>query len=293
MISDTTLQFLVAGVTVGAIYALVALAFVVLYKATDVLNFATGEFFMLSAFLAVVLTNDHGLPYPIAILIVTGIMAVLGALISRVVMRRLIGASFFSLALVTLGFGIIIRAFVLVQFGPSEHGNVSALPDGVTTWGNLRVPHADVVIVLVAVALMIIARAAFTHTRVGLHMRAVAENLEAATASGIDVNRSTAVSWMMSLGLAGIGGSLFAAFTASVGTHVADVGLRAFPAVLVGGLDSLAGAVLGGFVVGVIEQVGAGELGAEWRDFISFSVLFLVIIFRPTGLFGSKQLKRI
>lgn len=292
MLSASTLQMLVAGVTVGVIYALVALAFVVTYKATEVLNFALGEFFMLSAFLAVTLKKTVGLNFVLTIVCVCATMAAIGLMINYGIMRRMVGASFFSIILVTLGLGIVVRAIVLIAFGPDERGSINSLPSRVLEWGNLRLPVAYLVIMAVAAGMVVLVWLLFNKTRTGLHMRAVAENLDAATAMGVSVNGTSAVAWAVSLTLIGVAGSLFSAYTASVDGGITNIGLRALPAVLVGGIDSPVGAVLGGLIVGVVELLGAGHFGTEWRDTTSFGLLFLVIIFRPTGLLGSAQLRR-
>ncbi len=287
------LPFLLNGIAVGAIYAIVALGFVLVFKATGVLNFAHGSFLMLSSYLGVTLLDRMDLSFLAGLAIIATVMAVLGVVLHYGVMQWMIGKAFFSVVLVTVGMEILIRAGLLIGYGPLEFGRLQKLPAGGVPVIGVFVPWVDIVILLTAIVVVGAFFLFFQRSRAGLHMRAVAENLEASAAMGISPNRIYATAWALGLVLAGIGGLLFAHKAASVDLGMAAVGLRAFPAAILGGIDSVQGAILGGLIVGVVEAVGAGYLGAQWRDVIAFGIMFLVLLWRPSGLFGTKDLVRV
>lgn len=290
---DLLAPYLLTGIAVGAIYALVALGFVLVFKATSVLNFAHGSFLMIAAYLAVTLLVTLELPFWAGLLITAGTLGVVGVVLHYTIMRRMVGKAFFSVVLVTVGLEIIIRAGLLIAYGPQPRGRVAALPQGTFALGVAQVPYINVIIV-VATALIVAAFLVFFRSsRLGLHMRAVAENLEAAAAMGIDPNRVYAWAWGIGLSLAGVGGVLYAHYTPSIDLELSVIGLRAFPAAILGGIDSVGGAILGGLIVGLVETVGAGYLGAEWRDPIAFGIMFAVLLWRPSGLFGTRELIRV
>lgn len=290
---DTLLPFLLNGISVGAIYAIVALGFVLVFKATGVLNFAHGSFLMLAAYLAVTLLGRMDQSFLVGLLVISVIMAVVGVALHYGVMQWMIGKAFFSVVLVTVGMEILIRAGLLMGYGPLEFGRLQKLPGGGVDFAGDFVSWVDVIILATAIVVVSGFMLFFRYSRVGLHMRAVAENLEAAAAMGINPNRIYATAWALSLTMAGIGGVLYAHKTASIDLNLAAVGLRAFPAAILGGIDSVQGAILGGLLVGIVESVGAGYLGPEYRDVIAFGIMFLVLMWRPSGLFGTKELVRV
>lgn len=290
---DLLAPYLLTGIAVGAIYAMVALGFVLVFKATSVLNFAHGSFLMIAAYLAVTLLVTLELPFWAGLLIIAATLSALGVVLHYTIMRRMVGKAFFSVVLVTVGLEIVVRAGLLIAYGPQPRGRITALPQGTFTLGVAQVPYINVIIV-VATALIVAAFLLFFRSsRLGLHMRAVAENLEAAAAMGIDPNRVYAWAWAIGLALAGVGGVLYAHYTPSIDLELSVIGLRAFPAAILGGIDSVGGAILGGLLVGLVETVGAGYLGAQWRDPIAFGIMFAVLLWRPSGLFGTRELIRV
>lgn len=285
--------FLVSGISVGAIYAIIALGFVLVFKATGVLNFAHGSFLMLAGYLALTLLARMGLSFFAGLVIVALVLALLGIGLHYGVMRWMIGKAFFSIVLVTVGLEIIIRAGLLIGYGPLEFGRLQKLPTGGLRIAGAYLSFVDLIIMVTAVVVVTAFFLFFRHSRMGLHMRAVAENLEAAAAMGITPNRIYAAAWAISLLLAGIGGVLYAHKAASIDLNMAAIGLRAFPAAILGGIDSVQGAIVGGLIVGVVETLGTGYLGAQYRDVIAFGIMFLVLLWRPSGLFGTKDLVRV
>lgn len=290
---SVNLQLIVGGLALGAIYSLVALGFVLVYKSTDVLNLAHGEFLMLGSYMSVTVLVTEGMNFFVGLFVVVLVMLFLGLFIHYGIMRRMVGQPFFSIVLATIGIATFIRAMLLIFYGPSERGRLDVLPQGNFEVGGAVIKYVDL-IVLGTVALCVIGFFAFfKFTRLGLHIRAVADNLEAAAAMGIDPDRVYAMTWAAALAMAGLGGLLFGHVTAAIDQNLAAIGLRAFPAAVIGGLTSLGGAIFGGLVVGVIEQLAGGHIGTKWREPVAFSVLFVVLLVRPTGIWGRKDLERV
>ncbi len=290
---SVNLQLVVGGLALGSIYALVALGFVLVYKSTDVLNLAHGEFLMLGAYVAVTMLVTEGLNFFVGLFVVVLVMLLLGLFIHYGIMRRMVGQPFFSIVLATIGIATFIRAMLLIFYGPEERGRLDQLPQGSFEVGGAVIKYVDL-IVFGTVALCVLGFFAFfKFTRLGLHIRAVADNLEAAAAMGIDPDRVYAMTWAAALAMAGLGGLLFGHVTAAIDQNLAAIGLRAFPAAVIGGLTSLGGAIFGGIVVGVIEQLAGGHIGTKWREPVAFSVLFVVLLVRPTGIWGRKDLERV
>lgn len=287
------LQLMLSGWALGAIYAIVALGFVLVFKATSVLNFAHGSFLMLAAYMATTFLVVLDYPFIVGITIIAISLALLGVVLHYSIMQWMVGKPFFAVVLVTVGMEIVIRAVLLVLYGPLERGKIQKLTTGSFEVGGAVVPTVNVIIFVAAIAVMVAFLMFFRMSRMGLHMRAVAENLEAATAMGINPNTVYASAWGIGLLLAGIGGVLYAHFTASIDLNLSVIGLRAFPAAILGGLDSIGGAILGGMVVALVENIGGGYIGGEWRDVIAFGIMFLVLLWRPSGLFGTKELIRV
>lgn len=290
---SVNLQLVVGGLALGSIYALVALGFVLVYKSTDVLNLAHGEFLMLGAYFSVTLLVSEGLNFFFGLICVILIMAGIGLFIHYGIMRRMVGQSFFAIVLATIGIATIIRALLLIFYGPTERGRMTVLPQGKFEWGGAIIKYVDLIVFAVVAVCVLLFFAFFRFTRLGLHIRAVADDLEAAAAMGIDPDRVYAMTWAAALAMAGLGGLLFGHVTAVIDQNMAAIGLRAFPAAVIGGLTSLGGAIVGGLVVGILEQLAGGHIGTKWREPVAFAVLFIVLLVRPTGLWGQKDLERV
>lgn len=290
---SVNLQLVVGGLALGAIYAIVALGFVLVHKSTDVLNLAHGEFLMLGAYFSVTILVTQGLNFFVGLAILLVIMTVVGLFIHYGIMRRMVGQSFFAIVLATIGVATVIRAMLLIFYGPQERGRLTLLPQGNFEFGGAIIKWVDIIVFLVVALCVGLFFAFFRYTRLGLHIRAVADDLEAAAAMGIDPDRVYAMTWAAALAMAGVGGLLFGHVTAAIDQNLASIGLRAFPAAVIGGLTSLGGSIIGGLVVGVIEQLAGGHIGTKWREPVAFSVLFIVLLVKPTGLWGQKDLERV
>lgn len=290
---SVNLQLIVGGLALGAIYALVALGFVLVYKSTDVLNLAHGEFLMLGSYFSVTVLVTESMNFFVGLAIVVVVMALFGLFLHYGIMRRMVGQGFFAIVLATVGIATVIRALLLIFYGPLERGRLEVLPQGDFEVAGAVIRYVDIIVLAVVALCVLIFFAFFNYTRLGLHMRAVADDLEAAAAMGIDPDRVYAMTWATALAMAGLGGLLFGHVTAVIDQNLAAIGLRAFPAAVIGGLTSLGGAIVGGLVVGVVEQLAGGHIGTKWREPIAFAILFVVLLVRPTGLWGRKDLDRV
>jgi len=293
-------QLLVQGIALGAVYGAVALGFVVIYKATEVINFAHGELLLLGAYLVYALRIEVGLPFVVALPGAIALMAAVGWGIERMVLRRMVGRPTFAVVMITIGLAIILRQLVTAAAGYEDR----AIGD---PWGASRVALGDAqvnVVSLVTVAAFAAQVAGFfaffRGTKAGVAMRAAAFDPEAALAVGIPVRRVYAWSWMIAAATATVGGVFLAAFPATLHPAIGFVAFRAFPAAIVGGLDSPGGAVVGGLLIGVTEVLVQGYqpqfapwLGNNFHVVAAYILMILVLMVRPYGLFGTREVERV
>ena len=293
---DFFLSLLVKGLTLGAIYGLVALGFVIIYKATSVINFAVGELLMFAAFLAVAMTAIYGLPLAAGIGITLALMVLFGFVLERGVLRPMIGRPVVGMIMATLGLGIFLRGFVSITWGVQTRSLDLLLPTKPLQLGSISVGAVDLAGVGIALFLAAAFAYLFQRSRVGIALRAVADDQQAAMAMGIRVSTVFAVSWALA-GLTAVAGGLIWGAKIGVDQYLALLGLKVFPAAILGGLDSLAGAVIGGLVVGVTENLAAGYLdphvGGGLKDFVPFVLMLVVLMVRPYGLFGREIIERV
>ena len=287
------LFYLIGGVSLGAIYAVIALGFVLVYKSTGVLNLAQGEFVMLGAYFSVTFLVALGLNLFLGLAVVVAVMLVFGLFVHYGIMRRMVGQGFFAIVLATIGIAEMIKGLLGIFYGHTERGRLAALPQGTFEIGGATVRYVDMIVLGVVTLCVLAFFAFFQYTRRGLHIRAVADDIEAAAAMGIDPDKVYAMTWAAALAMAGLGGLLLGHYASFIDKGLAALGLRAFPAAVVGGLTSLGGSIVGGLVVGVIEQFAGGYLGTKWREPVAFSIMIVVLLVRPTGLWGRKDLERV
>ncbi|OLC50836.1 MAG: branched-chain amino acid ABC transporter permease [Chloroflexi bacterium 13_1_40CM_4_69_19] len=290
------LQLLIGGVAIGGVYALIALGFVLIYKATDVLNLAQGEMLLLGAYVSYGLIAQIGLPVPVAFLITLAFSIVLGITIERVALRPLIGEPAISVIMVTIGLAILLRSIVIGIWGTEYRVYPDVLPKESAQIGPLSVSLEFLWSFGIAMALVALFALAFRYTRVGIAMRAVADDQQAALSMGINVRFVFATSWVIAAIVSSIGGILLASIQGT-GILLATLGLKALPVAIVGGLDSIIGAAVGGVIVGVLETLSAGyldvPLGGGVRDVAPFVFLVLILLVKPYGLFGKERIERV
>lgn len=293
---DLFLHATLSGVSLGCVYALVALGFVLIYKSTQVINFAQGELMMVGAYMHFALVNSCGLS-PVWAFVVTLVLAgFLGAGIERLVLHPLVDQPSFALVMVTIGLATVLRAITGLIFSHDTYSFPSPIPDRVLELGTVTVTLVDLWTILATVVLSLLLFLFFRYTRVGTAMRAVAQNPYAAQLMGISSQRIFTLTWALATAVGALGGMLLADM-AYLHTNMGFIGLRAFPAAVLGGLESIPGALLGGLIIGVVENLSGAYLdpilGGGTRGIVSFVILLLVLLVRPTGLFGLPDEKRV
>jgi branched-chain amino acid transport system permease protein len=289
-------SLLITGLMTGAIYALVALGFVLVYKATGVINFAQGEFMMFGAFIAAALLTDRGLPALLAIPMTMLIMAGLGLVTERIVLRPMIGRPAIGMIMATVGLAFVLRGLAPMLWGGTTKDLALPLPE--TPVQILDVRLSPTVLAGAAVAILLVGGFAllFQRSRIGIALRAVADDTQAAMAMGISVPWAFGTAMAVS-GVAAAAGGLIWGDLLGVDGYLALVGFKVFPVVILGGLDSVGGAVLGGLVVGAVESVAAGyidpHVGGGTKDFVPFLLMLVVLMVRPYGFFGKEVIERV
>ena len=294
------LQLTVQGLALGAVYALVALGFVVVYKATGVINFAHGELMLLGAYLVYALGSLLRLPFLVAVPVAMGLMAIVGLAIERTILRRMVGRPTFSVVMITIGLAIILRQIVTAAFGFDDRLLSDPWGSSQFTLGEVRLNVVSVATVVACAVLFAAFFAFFRASRAGVAMRATAFDQEAALAVGIPVRHVYAWSWMIAAGTATVAGVFLAAFPASLSPSLGFAAFRAFPAAIVGGLDSPGGAILGGLGIGVVEVLVQGYqpqlapwLGVDFHVVAPYFLMIAVLMVRPYGLFGTPEVERV
>jgi branched-chain amino acid transport system permease protein len=291
-----TLVLVTNGVMIGLMYTLIALGFVLVYKATDAINFAQGEFVMFAAFIAAAGAFFAGLPFWICALLALGGMIAFGFGLERVVLRPLIGRPVVAVIMATIGVAALLRGFATLVFGAGTRAIVMPVGDEPLFLGPIMLPPVQ----LVGAGVSLVFLAAFTwfflKSRRGVAMRAVADSQQVAMAMGINVPRYFGLAWAMAGIVSALGGVVWGAML-GVDNQLALVGLKVFPVVILGGLDSIVGAVVGGLIVGVVENLTAGYLdpyvGGGTKDFAPYILMILVLMIRPYGIFGRRLIERI
>jgi branched-chain amino acid transport system permease protein len=285
---------LVNGLANGAILALAALGFVLIYKATEVINFAQGQFLVIGAFM---IYNAHvtwGLPWPLAILIALVASILLGVAIERVILRPLVGESTLSVIMVTIGLAAALFALDLLIWGGTPRPGPDFMPKGQVTLPSGAVVGTNLLTaVAVAAVVFILVGLFFQKSRHGVAMRAVAEDQQAAMVQGISVNRIFAMSWALAAASGVIGGLLLANISNSTSTDLEAFAVLVFPVVIVGGLDSIIGTVAGGIIVGLVKSFSSFYFHGGVDEIIPFVVLVFILLVKPYGLFGQVRIERV
>ncbi len=289
---DVFLQLTVSGLSTGMIYALAAAGFVVIYKASDVINFAQGDFLLFGTYLIFFAIVQTGLPWSLGVLVTVLLAVALALAIERLVLRPLIGEPIISMIMVTIGLSSVLRAAVNAIWGPAPRSFESFLPAGDFVIGPAVLSTGRVLSIPIALAVLAALWLFFRHTRDGIAMRAIADDQQAALSMGISIPRVFGVAWGLAAASAAIGGIMLASIV-GVSPNVASIGLRVFPVVILGGLDSIRGAVIGGAIIGLLEVYTGGYVGRGLSLVVPYVVLVLVLMVRPYGLFGKEIIERV
>lgn len=285
-------QLILSGLVLGAIYALIALGYVIIYKATSVVNFAQGEAVMVGAYIGLSVYSFMHLPVPLVFAITMAVAALLGVIIERVAYRRLVGAPVISLIIATLAVGLILRNVVRLIFGPNVYPFPPLIANRPLRFGGLVTTPQNLLILGVSVTCMLLLFLYFRFTKWGKAMRAVSQNGTAAVLMGISVRRVFSMIWALSAALGALAGVLLAPLLV-VNPDMGWIALKAFVVAILGGFQSLPGAVLGGFALGILENLAGFYIGSAVKDIVAYVVLIAILIARPTGLFAERTGKRV
>ena len=286
------LQFLFSGITVGATYALAALGFTLIYNASNVINFAQGEFIMLGGMLAVFFTQS-GLPLPVALVLAIFVPALVGVLLEKLAIEPVKGAETVTLIIITIGASLVIRGLVQVSLGKGTHSLPAFSGDTpISILGATLMPQSLWVLGVTAIVVVALWYF-FNRTLHGKAMLATSFNRLAAELVGINTNWVLFMSFAMSAALGALGGILVTPITLTSYDVGIMLGLKGFVAAVVGGLGNGLGAVLGGLLVGSLEAMGAGYISSAYKDAIPFVLILLILFFKPRGLFGGKSTDRV
>jgi len=293
---DFLIQLVVSGVAVGGVYAVVALGFVAIFKATGILNFATGEFMMAGAYLTYT-AMALGLPFVAALGVGMAGVACMALLVERALLRPLFGEASITVVMVTLGLSSVMRGLAQVVWSGEYQSFPRIFPRKPVSLGFAMVPSRLFYGFLIAAAAVAVIAAFFRYTRAGVAMRATAADQGAAFGLGVDVRRVFGTSWALGAVAAGLGGVVVGTI-GGISPQLGAMGLKVFPVVILGGLDSVLGAVVGGILIGVLENLAGGFLdpyltGGSVKEVVPFLVLLAILLVRPYGLFGTREIERL
>jgi len=286
----------VNGLMIGSMYALVALGFVLIYKATSVVNFAQGELVMFGGYIAAALVVLYKLPLAVALPVLLGSMIALGFIVERGVLRPMVGQNVISVVMVTIGLSQVFQGSAAMLWGAQTKNIPLPIPlEPFVIW-EIYISPVNLVAALVSGVFLVAFAWFFRKSRMGIAMRATANDQQAAMAVGINVRLVFALSWAIAGLAAALGGVLWGNLI-GVDTQLALVGLMVFPAVILGGLDSVPGALVGGLIIGAVESVAAGYVdpyvGGGTKDFLPYVLMILALMIRPYGFFGREIIERV
>ncbi|WP_289298704.1 branched-chain amino acid ABC transporter permease [uncultured Reyranella sp.] len=298
--SAEDLGFLVSlvlnGASIGLMYSLIALGFVLVYKATDAINFAQGEFVMMAGLIAAAILTIEGAPLIAAVVATLAVMIGFGFGLERVVLRPLLGRPVVAVIMATIGLAAVLRGLTPVMFGGETRAVPLPIGDEPIDLGIGTLSPVQALGSVTALILFVGFSWYFKKSRRGIAMRAVADNQQVAQAMGINVERYFALAWAMAGIVSALGGVIWGAML-GVDVHLALVGLKVFPVVILGGLDSVGGALIGGLIIGIVESLVAGYLdpyvGGGTKDFAPYVLMIIVLMIKPYGIFGKRRIERV
>jgi len=288
------LQLLVNGISLGFLYALSALGFVMIFKSSSVLNLAHGELLAIGAFLFLVLSTWAKLPIVLAFAITFIGTFSIGFLVERLFLRPLIGENLIEVIMMTLGLGIMFKGLLLFIFGGDIKVYQEFLPEWLSMqWGGVQIPAVNVASFIIVILFLIIFGLFFKYSSQGIYMRSVADNQPAALSLGVHVKRVFALSWAIAFLVAAMSGIVLGILNGISVHDLSSIGLKVFPVVILGGLDSIGGAIIGGVIIGLLETFTGGYISTSLREIIPYIVLVLILVVKPYGLFGLVEIERV
>jgi branched-chain amino acid transport system permease protein len=285
-------QLLITGVAQGCIYGLIALGFVLIYKATEMVNFAQGDLMMVGAFIAFTFISTLGLPYWIGLLAAMAVMALGGYLLEVVALRPIIGQPQFAVVILTISLGFVLRAVAGMIWGHNPVSFQTPFTGGIVKLGDAMISHEYLAIIVGTMLLCTVLYLFFRYTRLGTAMQAASQNQLAAYYMGIPVKTVFSMIWAISAAVAAVAGVLMAP-VALVETQMGFLGIKAFAAAVIGGFGSLPGALVGGLIVGLGEQLAGGYMPGGFKETAAYLIMLIMLTVRPQGLFAQIQRKKV
>jgi branched-chain amino acid transport system permease protein len=294
---DFFLQLVISGLVIGSIYALVGLGFVIIYKSSSILNFAQGEFLMLGAYVCLAIFTTYRVPFVAAFALTLGFSVLLGVMMERVLLRPMIGEPVISVIMLTLGLSSVLKALVQGLWGTDTRSYPEIFPTTPVQIGPLPVSQGYLYCVVSVLVLLLMFSMFFKYSRAGIAMRATAFSQQVALSMGISVKRIFALAWSIAAVVSAVGGVLLGGIRGGVDGAFALFGLKVIPVVILGGLDSVLGAIVGGIVMGILENLAGGYLdpllGGGVKEVAPFIALVIILTFKPYGLFGKVKIERV
>jgi branched-chain amino acid transport system permease protein len=295
------IQLVISGISQGCIYGLIALGFVLIYKATETVSFAQGELMMLGAFCGLASMTFLGFPFWLAVLSAIAAMAVFGVLLERLVVRPILGQPAFSIVMLTIGIGYVARGLITMIPGIGTETHTLPVPYKDMVWnvggaaggqGALVLNLEQMVVIGATSALCLLLFAVFKYSKIGVAMQASSQNQLAAYYMGIPVKTLNGIVWGLAAAVAAVAGLLLSPIT-FVHANMGFIGLKAFPAAVVGGFGSLPGAIVGGLIIGIVESLSGFYLPQGFKDIAAYIVVLVMLMVKPNGLFGERLRKKV
>ena len=288
------LQLMISGIAQGCIYGLIALGFVLIYKATETVSFAQGELMMLGAFSGLAGMSLLGFPYWLSVLCAIAAMALFGVVLERMVIRPILGQPAFSIVMLTIGIGYVARGLITMipNIGTETHMLPVPYKDEIWHLAGLVLNVEQMVVIGATGVLCVLLYTLFRYSKLGIAMQAASQNQLAAYYMGIPVKRLNGIAWGLAAAVAAIAGLLLAPIT-FVHANMGFIGLKAFPAAVVGGFGSLPGAIVGGLIIGIVESLSGFYLPDGFKDTAAYIVVLIMLVVKPNGLFGEKLSKKV
>lgn len=288
------IKLFVNGLSIGFLYALSALGFVMIFKSSSVLNFAHGQLLAMGAFIFLVLSAWLNLPIAISFVLTLAGSFALGFVIERFFLRPLIGEALIQVIMLTVGLAAMFKGLMLFVFGGNLHNYPEFLPEGLSLrWGAVYIASVYVAAFIIGLLFLGVFGFFFKYSSQGIYMRSVADNQPAALSLGVHVRRVFALSWAIAAMVAAMSGIVLGIMNGINVHELSAIGLKVFPVVILGGLDSIGGAILGGVIIGLLETFTGGYLSTSLREVIPYIVLVLILLVRPYGLFGLVEIERV
>ncbi len=291
---DFFVQLLIGGISVGFLYGLSAMGFVMIFKSSSVLNFAHGEMLAMGAYIFLALVTWAKLPIAVSFVLTLAGCFLLGIVIERIFLRPLIGEPLIFVIMLTVGLAAMFKGGILFIWG----GNLNTYPEFLPpslglAWGPVAVPPVYTATLIIGIVFLVLFGLFFKYSSQGIYMRSVADNQKAALSLGVHVKRVFALSWAIAAMVAGLSGIVLGIINGINVHDLSAIGLKVFPVVILGGLDSIGGAIIGGIIIGVLETFTGGYLSPSLRDVVPYIVLVFLLLVKPYGLFGLVEIERV